>query len=154
MLEIEIDWTALNAKVEAFAGEIERGLYDVVQQTCLDAAEHARTVGRFVDRTGRLRASIRARGVKRTARGAEGSFGTDVPYAWPVEAGQRPHVIAARRAAFLRWETPEGVRLARVVRHPGTHERPFMGPAAIKAAAVLFARTELLVQRAIEKADR
>lgn len=139
------------AAVDAFAQEIQRGCVDVVRDTCFDGAEHARAVGQFQDHSGSngLRASIKARPVKRTGTGAEGSFGTDKPYAAAVEGGQKPHEIRARNRKFLRWEQNGEVRFARVVQHPGTRGKPFMGPAAIKAEGVLYARTELLTARAI-----
>ena len=142
--------------VQAFQEEIQRGCVGVVQETCLDGAEHARAVGQFKDHSGSegLRASIKARPVKRTSSGAEGSFGTDKPYAAAVEGGQKPHEIRARNRKFLRWEQAGEARFARVVQHPGTHARPFIGPGAIKAEGVLYARAELLSARAIARFQR
>ena len=139
--------------VEAFATDIERGCIGVVQQTCLDGAEHARAVGQFQDRTGALRASIHAFPTVRIERGAKGSFGTTKSYAAIVEGGSRAHEIRARRRAALRWEDAGGVHFARVVQHPGTKPLPFMGPGAIKAEQALHARTAVMVANAIRRAS-
>lgn len=158
--------------VQALQEEIQRGCVGVVQETCLDGAEHARTVGQFKDQSGELRRSIKAFPTTRTENGAKGSFGTKLPRAGFIEGGTDPHDIRpkagegskgplrqgqSRRAKgdigthriALRWTEGGEVRFARVVHHPGTSARPFMGPAYIKAQGVLFARTELLTARAI-----
>ena len=142
--------------VERFVGDIERGCVGVVQETCLDGAEHARTVGRFKDHSGSegLRASIKAFPTTRTERGATGSFGTTKSYAAIVEGGSVAHEIKARRRKFLRWEADGATHFARAVQHPGTSPRPFMGPAAIKAESVLYARAEVLTAGAIARFQR
>jgi hypothetical protein len=153
MIEIEIDIAHFQAQVDRFVEDVQRGMLGVVQETCLDGAEHARNVGQFKDQTGTLRRSIRVLSSRRTERGGEASFGTDIPYARPVEGGQKPHTIAARGRA-LRWEQGGEIRFARLVHHPGAAAKPFMGPAAIKAEAALRARTETHVAGCIARASR
>ena len=137
------------AAVDAFAAEIVSGTRAVAQETCEEAAAHGRAVGAFQDRTGALRRSIVGRVVRRDAHGTSGVIEVTAPHAVFVEDDTRPHEIRARNRKFLRWEQAGEVRFARVVQHPGTRGKPFMGPAAIKAEGVLYARTELLTARAI-----
>ena len=154
MISFDVDIAGLEAQAERFVEDLQRGMLDVVQQTALDGAEHARTVGAFKDKSGDLRRSIRVLGTRRTAEGGEASFGTDVAYAPIVEGGQKPHEIRARRARSLRWEQGGEIRYARLVHHPGAAARPFMGPGALKAEAALYARAERHVAGAIGRAGR
>lgn len=135
--------------VEAFAEDVQRGCLDAVRDACLDGAETARSSPSFQDQTGKLRGSIRVLGVARTGEGAEGSFGTRVRYGQFVEGGTSAHEIRARRASALRWEQGGEIHFARLVHHPGTRARPFMGPGALKAERVLYARAESLTAHAI-----
>jgi len=140
--------------VERFAEDIQRGCLEAVQDACLDGAEHARSVGAFKDQTGELRRSIKAFPARRTAGGAEGSFGTPLHRGVYVENDTKAHTIRPRNAKMLRWESDGAVHFARVVQHPGTRGKPFMGPGAIKAEGVLYARAELLSARAIARFQR
>lgn len=140
--------------VQAFQEEIQRGCVEVVQDACLDGAEHARAVGAFKDQTGELRRSIKAFPARRTGNGAEGSFGTTLKRAIFVEDDTKAHTIRPRNAKMLRWEADGAVHFARVVQHPGTKGKPFIGPGAIKAEGVLYARAELLSARAIARFQR
>lgn len=149
MLSCTIDISAAEREIERFHTEIVRGLVGVVQETCLDGAEHARTVGAFKDQTGELRASIKAFPTKRTERGAEGRFGTTLKRGLYVEGGTRAHEIRARRAQALRWEDAGGVHFAQRVQHPGTSAKPFMGPGYLKAQGAILAHAERHVARVI-----
>ncbi len=178
MLSLSDNMAELLRRAQGMADEITQGLLPVVQMTCLDGAEHAREVGQFKDVTGETRRSIRFRGAKRTERGAEGSFGTESANAARLEKGTAPHEIRpkfaggdlqgptrrsqGRRAAgdigttrvALKWTAGGQVHFARIVHHPGGRSFPFMGPAAIKAEAVLHMRTELLCERAIARLSK
>ena len=156
MISFSVDLAGLLVQGERFVEDVQRGMLGVVQEAALDGAEYARQVGQFKDHSGAdgLRQSIRARPARRTAEGAEGSFGTDKPYAPAVEGGQKPHVIEARRRRSLCWEQGGEIRYARLVHHPGAAAKPFMGPGALKAEAALYARTERHVAGAIGRAGR
>lgn len=82
-------------------------------------------------KTGRLRASVtvgQARDVRgRFISGYEVS--ANVPYAWFVEKGTRPHVIRPRSASILRFQVGGQTVFARVVHHPGTRATSFMADA-------------------------
>jgi len=154
VLIVEIDLASFEREAERFVEGIQRGMLDVARQTALDGAEHARATGRFQDHSGAdgLRGSIRVLSSGRIARGGEASFGTTKSYGRFVESGTAPHEIRTRRAGALRWEQGGEIRFARVVHHPGGRAFPFMGPAAIKAEAVLYARAQALVAREIARA--
>ena len=137
------------AAAERMLRDIVNGTRTVVADTCTEAAAHGRQVGAFKDQTGALRKSIVGRVVRRDQHGTSGVVEATAPHAIFVEDDTKAHTIRARRARMLRWEQDGEVRFARVVRHPGTKGKPFMGPAAIKAEAALYAKTELLARRAI-----
>lgn len=142
------------AAVEQFAATVIEGTRAVVQETCDEGAAHARAVGAFQDRTGALRRSIVGRVVRRDQYGTSGVIEATAPHAVFVEDDTRPHTIRPRNARMLRWEQGGEVRFARVVQHPGTRGKPFMGPAAIKAEAALHAKADLLTARAIARFQR
>ena len=150
---LEIDERAFMAQIERFAADIVAGTRGAVEETCSEAAAHARAVGQFQDQTGALRKSIVGRVVRRDAHGTSGTIEATAPHAGYVEAGTEPHVIRPRSARALRWEEGGEAHFARVVRHPGTRARPFMGPAAIKAEGLLYAKMQIVAARAIERAS-
>ncbi len=74
---------------------------------------------------GRLRDSIR---YERSTSGGrvELRWGSGVPYVPYVVEGTPPHLIRARAARALRWQSQGGeTRFARWVNHPGTRPNPF-----------------------------
>lgn len=152
VISLEVDLPAFERDVRTFVEGVQRGLADVAHEAALDGAETARTVGRFQDRTGELRGSIRVLSRVRTAEGGEARFGTRVRHGLFVEAGTRPHEIRARRASALRWEQDGEIHFAKLVHHPGGRAFPFMGPGAIRAEASLYARAQVLVAREIARA--
>ena len=76
------------------------------------------------------------------------------PHAVFVEDDTRPHTIRPRNARMLRWEQGGEAHFARVVQHPGTRGKPFMGPAAIKAEAALYAKMHERTAAAVARASR
>jgi hypothetical protein len=63
-----------------------------------------------------------------SARGVE--WHDRAPQAAMLEEGTRPHIIRPRRAKALRFLNRAGdVIFAKMVRHPGTRARPWLGPA-------------------------
>ena len=148
MLRCTDNHADLMKRVNAFAAEVHGGLSGVVAESCAEGAEHARQVGKFKDQTGNLRSKIAGRLTGSTAQGADGEMTADVPYASHVEAGTKAHEIKARNAPLLRWESGGTVHYAKRVWHPGTRGTPFMGPAYLKAEALLRAKAEVLTHRA------
>ena len=142
------------AATERFAADVLAATRMAVAETVDEAAAHGRTVGAFQDRTGALRKSIVGRVVRRDQHGTSGVIEATAPHAVFVEDDTRPHEIRPRRAKMLRWEQGGEVRFARVVRHPGTRAKPFMGPAAIKAEAALYAKMHERTAAAVARASR
>ena len=91
---------------------------------------------------------------RRDASGTSGVVEATAPHAVFVEDDTRAHEIRPRRASALRWEQGGEVHFARVVRHPGTKGKPFMGPAAIKAEAALYAKMHERTAAAVARASR
>jgi len=89
--------------------------------------------GKFTSRTGELRSSIKTFVVGGITMGYVGSVVAYARHAAMVEYGTKPHVIAARRKKFLRFEVGGNVLFRRAVNHPGTFPRPFMRAAQLKA---------------------
>jgi len=76
-------------------------------------------------RTGRLAASIRYR------REGEMSYsvGSGLRYAPFVEYGTKPHLIRPVSAKVLAFTVGAAKVFAKIVKHPGSKERPFLRPA-------------------------
>jgi len=98
--------------------------------------------GAWKDRTGNLRDRIYGTVEQTGADGTEGEIWASQPYASYVENGTAAHVITAKNAKYLKWQSGGETHYAKSVNHPGSRSIPFMGPAYIKAEAVLTARME------------
>lgn len=149
-----VNLAEFTAATERFAADVIVATRTAVAETVDEAAAHGRAVGAFKDQTGALRRSIVGRVVRRDASGTSGIVEATAPHAKFVEDDTRAHEIRPRRAAALRWEQGGEVRFARVVRHPGTRGKPFMGPAAIKAEAALYAKMHERTAAAVARASR
>jgi hypothetical protein len=118
------------------AAVVQAGL-QALKFAVVAATESAKHTPLFKDVTGGTRGSIRGEVLGRTgfvvARGA----------AYFLEHGTRPHTIEAHGTA-LRFVVNGAVLFRKMVRHPGTAERPFMAEAraaglvAFDRAAVSF----------------
>lgn len=62
--------------------------------------------------------------------GLGGEVGPTAEYGDDVEYGTSPHLITPKNGQFLRFQIGGRTVFARVVHHPGTAPRPYMGPAA------------------------
>jgi hypothetical protein len=149
-----VNLSDFTAGVERFAADVLAATRPAVAETVDEAAAHARQVGAFKDVTGALRRSIVGRVVRRDASGTSGVVEATAAHAVFVEDDTRAHDIRPRRASALRWTEGGEVRFARVVRHPGTRGKPFMGPAAIKAEAALYAKMHERTAAAVARASR
>lgn len=149
-----VNLAEFTAATERFAADVIGATRTAVAETVDEAAAHGRAVGAFQDRTGALRRSIVGRVVRRDASGTSGVVEATAPHAVFVEDDTRAHEIRPRRASALRWEQGGEVHFARVVRHPGTRGKPFMGPAAIKAEAAIYAKMHERTAAAVARASR
>lgn len=77
-------------------------------------------------RTGNLRALIGMK-MRATRTLVIGEVYSKARYSHYVHDATRPHIIRARRRAFLRFELPPGhVMFRRMVMHPGTRGTPYL----------------------------
>lgn len=164
----------LLAEAAQFDAELHAGLAALTEETCQEAAAHARSVGQFQDHTGDLRKSIVGFLVQKTDTGATGQVASVMPYSSFVEGGTRPHDIRPKEGegfvgplqagqsrrkkgdigthrAALRWQGPGGVRFAALVHHPGSRAYPFFGPAYLKVQSLLPAKGSALLAKLISK---
>lgn len=137
MLTASLDLAGLSAMAGRVQAGLDAGCTRIVAAAVREGAAEAVRVHQYRDRTGNLTKSIHGEMTFATKGSAEGEIVADAKYASFVENGTRPHDIRPRNAKALRWVDAGGVHFARVVHHPGTKPYPFMGPAYLKAEAVL-----------------
>lgn len=135
----EIDTAPLErAWAESLRVLSDVGIRGGVAKGVEEGAAQARASHPYQDRTGALTASTQGRVEVSTPGAAEGVIEATAKYASFVESGTAPHRIEARRAAALHWVGSGGEHhFARAVHHPGTTQRPFIGPAVQKAERVI-----------------
>lgn len=148
MLHVEIDTAELRQRWARAMSVLESGLPRAVNTAVRGGAQHAINVHPYRDRSGDLTSSIRGELVMATKGEAVGEIRATAKYASFVENGTRPHVIEARRARFLRWESADGVHFAVSVNHPGGRPYPFLGPALLRSETLLERELDLLAARA------
>ncbi len=99
----------------------------------------------FNDVTGTLRDSI----TDEITGPLEGRVVAGAPYARFVNDGTPPHVIRGKRGGVLHFQVQGYEFFRRVVHHPGTKPRPFMGEAADEGEMVLDYGLEYLTEQPI-----
>jgi hypothetical protein len=172
MLHAEIDLSDFHAAVDATKRALEIGRRKAVASAAVEAAQYARSIGPFKDRTGQLRSGIVARFLNSDGNSVLWELLSPMPYSQFVERGTRPHDIwpkaahglkgplrngQTRRATgrgphehivgrgiALRWVSGGVTHFAAMVHHPGSRPYPFIGPAYFKAQAVLEREFELM----------
>lgn len=146
---VTIDSSGLRSKLAALSGALEYAATVATREAAKAASEKARASRLFVDRTGELRRSITARSGL-VVRGGVGSMVlAAAKHAVFVEKGTRAHFITPRPGGMLRFQVHGHWVSARVVRHPGTLARPFMGYASVYGRTVLSSRLKTEVRRAL-----
>lgn len=176
MFTASVDDYGYQSLVDRTIEALEFGVRDAVRNAAQEGAEEARHSGRFKNRTGNLRAWIVADFLRSNGRSAQWEILSRAPYSKFVEEGTRPHEIwpkaahgsvgplrpgQSRRASgkgphehivgrgvMLRWTAGGQTFFARMVHHPGTRPDPFMGPAYLKAEAVLYRELEVMIYKA------
>lgn len=115
---------------------------DAVTFTTERGRDTAKRVGKFKDRTGELRGSIRN---STTVRMGEEHFGYLVAptiYASWVEGGTNRHWVGPVVGTAMKFEVDGKTRFSSGHYHPGSNPYPFMGPAYIAMEAALIAYLE------------
>ena len=171
MFQASLDLSEFKSCVAETKQAIELAKRKAVASAAIEGAQHARSSGAFKDRTGQLRSGIIARFLN-SGESVVWELLSPTPYSQYVESGTRPHEIwpkaahglkgplrngQTRRATgkgphehivgrgiALRWVSGGTTHFARMVHHPGSAPHPFMGPAYLKAQAVLEREFELL----------
>jgi len=138
MFTVGVDLTGFRQVAAKTVQALQFGARDAARNAAQEGAQEARTVGRFKNQTGRLRAGIVAEFVRSSENSARWDIISKARYSKFVEQGTRPHVIVPVRAVALRFVINGRVIFASKVNHPGTQPMPFMGPAYLKAEAVMY----------------
>lgn len=146
-------------EVEAGFVRVNRGVVYLCERTVNRVAKAgiavAHQVKTYHDRTGTLSKETKANKVFANSDGAEAEMVAATPYASLVEGGTKPHEIRAKGGGSLAFPGSDGETVFRkVVHHPGTKPRPFMGPAYQKAERMLPAEMETATEEACELFDR
>lgn len=172
MFTASIDFSEFRQAVAETKRQFDIGQRKAVASAAIEAAQYARANGPFKDRTGQLRSGIVARFLNSNATSVLWELLSPMPYSQYVESGTRPHEIwpkashglkgplrngQTRRATgkgphehivgrgqALRWVSGGVTHFAAMVHHPGSRPYPFIGPAYLKAQAVLERELELL----------
>lgn len=138
MFTATVDLSSFRRVAAKSVERLQTGVRDAVRNAAQEGAEEARTVGRFKDRTGKLRAGIVAEFVRSSENSARWDIVSTAKYSKFVESGTRPYVIVPVRATALRFVINGQVIFAKKVRHPGSAARSFMSQAYLKAERVIY----------------
>lgn len=142
MFHCDVDLSEYRTLVGRSLDTIEKQIDRAVEFAAVEGAEEARRVGRYQDRTGKLRSSIVARFISSSGRSVNWEILSPAPYSVFVENPTKPHIIRARNARALRFEIGGRVVFAKQVRHPGTPGFAFMGPGYQQAERTLWRELE------------
>jgi len=113
------------------------GLALAAERAVEEGAEEAKTSHRFQTRTGKLVDGIQGRLVERTARGGVAEMTSTAPHSQAVNDGTKAHVIEAKDAQALRFQSGGETVFRRRVNHPGTDADPFFDRGEARATGVL-----------------
>ncbi len=173
MFRVSLDLSEFDAAADQTKREIRHQIARAVRTAAEAGRDEAKAVGPFKDRSKRLRTTIAAVEAVSRGDGAEAQIVAPAEYSSFVDGGTNPHPIYPQKQAtfvgplprgqgrraksiwaggkkavrFLRFEIGGRGIFARKVNHPGGRPYPFMGPAYIKAEAVLVRVLEGLEER-------
>lgn len=175
MLTCEIDLTGFRRAAQRSIDTIHTGVRDAVRAAAEEGAQYAKDVGSFKDKTGNLRAHIRAEPVSSNIVGSVWAIVSPEKYSVFVEnptkahriypkagynlkgpvrngqtrraTGKGPHESVVGRGRALRWTSGGTTFFAAWVDHPGTKGFPFLGPALQKAERVMYRELETIATK-------
>lgn len=133
-----VDLSGFNQVAARTVETLQFGVRDAVRGAAQEGADEAKAVGRFKDRTGKLRAGIVAEFVRSSENSARWDIISKARYSRFVNDGTKPHVIVPVNAVALRFVVNGTVVFARKVNHPGSPAFNFMTPAYYKAERSLY----------------
>lgn len=175
MLTAEFDLSEFERDAKAFEAKLAAGTRHAVGTATQDAIAHVRASHRYKDKTGTLTEGLHATNpVTLPGGGAEAELRSDAKYSSYVEEDTLAHDIrpkvaksfkgptrksqgrkrGEKVAAYLVFQFPDGTwRRCKVVKHPGTHGKGFMGDAALKAESLLMSRIDAAATEAAKVFD-
>jgi len=118
----------------------------------------ARSTAAFVDRSGKLRKSIKAVALRRSyvrkRRGSRGDVfqlrvGPTSPLAHLIENGTKPHLMHAKEGSVL---AAYNRVIGKEIKHPGTKPRPFFRPAWDRHAPTMFSNLKTIFWKELDAA--
>ena len=145
MHKLAVDGRATLAGLELLEAGIVQASGLALRAGIKAAEESAKGTRLFKDKSGKTRESIR--GVVESYRAGFVEAGG---MSRLLESGTRPHLIYGK--PMLRFEINGAVFYRRMVRHPGTAERPFMREARERGEIALAYGAEYFVGEAIARA--
>lgn len=127
-MNLRLDITGATDLLRAFVA-LPQAAEEAVHEAVVDGTgmlqTQARTVHRFISRTGATERSVSTRFLDRMTGEVFLDAGT-APQAVFQHQGTRPHMIFPRNKRVLRWVAGGGFIFARHVNHPGTKPDPFL----------------------------
>lgn len=144
MLTVSLDLSGFHEYANRSRLIIQRGMTLAVSKAATEGAEEARSAGRYQDRTGQLRAGIKARRFRTTLGSVTWEILSPALYSKFVEEGTRPHDIRPVNAQALRFVIGGRLVFASVVHHPGGRPYPFMSQGLLKAERVMTRELEIM----------
>lgn len=144
MFSASVDLSGFREQVERSRRAVKLGIARGVGKAAAEGAAEAKSVGRYRDRTGRLRSGIVARFLSDDGSSVAWEILSPAKYSKFIEYGTRPHVIRAKAGGFLRFVVGGRTVFAKQVNHPGTQPYPFGGPGLLKAERVLYREFDLM----------
>lgn len=152
MTDIKIDMSGHTQLIRNFSGA-----QDVIRQemtTFVGAAAlagEAKAKELVPKKTHHLERSITAVAPAWAGGMVTAAWGTNVPYAKPVEFGSKAHVITARNKPFLHFKGSRGWVRKKSVNHPGTKKRPYMKPSYEYIRTTIPGKAETMKLRIIQR---
>lgn len=133
-ISISEDFKSLAASVGKYSEETHLGAQRAVMKSTMAVEAKAKQLAAV--KSGRLRSGIHGRVLQNGLRGTVTSYAAHSAY---VEYKTRAHIIRPKKAKMLKFKVNGKTVFARLVRHPGTKEQPFMRP-ALQQEEPLFAK--------------
>ena len=141
----EVESTGARRGLDFLAAALHQAATLTLRGAVAAAEGSARATSLFKDRSGSTRSSIRSE-----VFGLEGELSVGGAGHF-IEWGTAPHLIVAHGAA-LRFEVAGQALYRKMVRHPGTKERPFMREARERGEIAAIYGAEVYVGAAIRGA--
>lgn len=155
MTSANVDTSKTRRALRSLLGGFHQAALYAVDQGARAAEANAKRTTLFKDDTGELRSSIRRVGAPKFYSGrAEARVAATARHAVFVEHGTRPHIIAARRAPYLRFQVNGSWVSKKMVRHPGTKPTAFMAIAGHDAEREFDWALSVAVEDAIARFER